>query len=161
LKAATKSTAFERGEETRSNHARRAVHCACQWKSLALLFASSLSEHARFDRTVSGWTARRTLHFSEFAFIERAHPAGTCLARGPCDCGAMPTFSQHKGTVMKNLFRQLASDQRGLSTMEYAVLFVIIVVGAVGLWSELGDDLADQVDRGSTHFTETVDDHQP
>jgi Flp pilus assembly pilin Flp len=62
---------------------------------------------------------------------------------------------------MKNLFRQLASDQRGLSTMEYAVLFVIIVVGAVGLWSQLGTDLADQVDRGTTNFVDTVEEHQP
>lgn len=61
---------------------------------------------------------------------------------------------------MKKMLMQLVKDQRGLSTMEYAVLFVIIVVGAVGLWSQLGDDLADQVERGTETFTTTVDGHQ-
>jgi Flp pilus assembly pilin Flp len=61
---------------------------------------------------------------------------------------------------MKKTLMQLVRDQRGLSTMEYAVLFVIIVVGAVGLWSTLGDDLADQVDRGTQTFNDTVEGHQ-
>jgi Flp pilus assembly pilin Flp len=54
---------------------------------------------------------------------------------------------------MKNSYiKKLARDQRGLSTMEYAVLFVIIVVGALALWSKLGKSLADQVSQGNEVF---------
>lgn len=35
-------------------------------------------------------------------------------------------------------FKKLARDQQGLSTLEYTILFVIIVVGALSLWSKLG-----------------------
>jgi Flp pilus assembly pilin Flp len=49
---------------------------------------------------------------------------------------------------MKNMqLKKLARDQRGLSTMEYAVLFVIIIVGALALWTRLGKSLADQGDQ--------------
>ncbi len=61
---------------------------------------------------------------------------------------------------MKKILNQLKRDERGLSTMEYAVLFVIIVVGAVGLWSALGDDLATQVEQGTGTFTTTLEGHQ-
>lgn len=37
-----------------------------------------------------------------------------------------------------SLFKKLAHDQRGLSTLEYTILFVIIVVGALTLWSKFG-----------------------
>jgi Flp pilus assembly pilin Flp len=62
---------------------------------------------------------------------------------------------------MKNLFiKHLARDERGLSTMEYAVLFVVIVVGAITLWSQLGDDLADNIEKGSETFSTTLEGHQ-
>lgn len=54
----------------------------------------------------------------------------------------------------------LYRDQRGLSTMEYAVLFVIIVVGAIGLWSTLGDDLAQNIESGTETFNSTLEGHQ-
>jgi Flp pilus assembly pilin Flp len=37
-----------------------------------------------------------------------------------------------------SLFKKLARDESGLSTLEYTILFVIIVVGALTLWSKLG-----------------------
>ena len=37
-----------------------------------------------------------------------------------------------------SLFRKLGRDQSGLSTLEYSILFVIIVVGALTIWSKLG-----------------------
>lgn len=62
---------------------------------------------------------------------------------------------------MKNLFiKRLAQDERGLSTMEYAVLFVVIVVGAITLWSELGTDLAENIQEGTETFSTTLDGHQ-
>jgi Flp pilus assembly pilin Flp len=57
-----------------------------------------------------------------------------------------------KNTQIKKLLR----DQRGLSTMEYAVLFVIIVVGALALWTKLGKTLAEQVKQGDQTFGESL-----
>jgi Flp pilus assembly pilin Flp len=37
--------------------------------------------------------------------------------------------------------RRLSGDQRGLSTVEYTVLLVLILAGAISLWKELGGDL--------------------
>jgi Flp pilus assembly pilin Flp len=54
---------------------------------------------------------------------------------------------------MKNTkIKKFSRDERGLSTMEYAVLFVIIVVGALALWTKLGKSLADQVSQGDQTF---------
>lgn len=58
---------------------------------------------------------------------------------------------------MKNMLTKLAKDQRGLSTMEYAVLFVIIVVGAIMLWMNLGESLSAQVADGTDTFNEQLD----
>lgn len=55
-----------------------------------------------------------------------------------------------------SLFKKLARDQRGLSTMEYAVLFVIIVVGALTFWSKLGGRLTDNLSKGTDKFEETL-----
>jgi len=57
-----------------------------------------------------------------------------------------------KNTGIKKFVR----DQRGLSTMEYAVLFVIIVVGALALWTKLGKTLADQVSQGTQTFDKSL-----
>jgi len=62
---------------------------------------------------------------------------------------------------MKKQINKLARDQRGLSTMEYAVLFVIIVVGALALWSRLGRSLATQVGNGQQVFDSELQGFQP
>lgn len=48
------------------------------------------------------------------------------------------------------------TDQRGLSTMEYAVLFIIILVGAIVAWSTLGEDLEAQLRGGTETVNETL-----
>jgi Flp pilus assembly pilin Flp len=58
---------------------------------------------------------------------------------------------------MKNMLTKLSKDQRGLSTMEYAVLFVIIVVGAIALWMNLGESLSTQVADGTDTFNGELD----
>ncbi len=35
----------------------------------------------------------------------------------------------------------IVRDTRGLSTVEYIILLVVIVVGSVGIWNEIGSDL--------------------
>jgi Flp pilus assembly pilin Flp len=58
---------------------------------------------------------------------------------------------------MKNAhIKKLMKDERGLSTMEYAVLFVIIVVGALALWTKLGASLAQQVSQGDQSFNSAL-----
>lgn len=54
------------------------------------------------------------------------------------------------------LLKKLARDERGLSTMEYAVLFVIIVVGALTLWSNLGESLKGKLTSGTGQFDSTL-----
>jgi Flp pilus assembly pilin Flp len=50
----------------------------------------------------------------------------------------------------------LQKDEKGLSTMEYAVLFVVIVVGALVAWGALGEDLQTSVTNGTKSFNVTV-----
>ena len=61
---------------------------------------------------------------------------------------------------MRTFFKKLKSDERGLSTMEYAVLFVIIVVGAVAAWGTLGDDLLTNLETGTDTFNGELGEHQ-
>ena len=51
---------------------------------------------------------------------------------------------------------KLARDQRGLSTLEYVVLFVIIVVGALTFWSKLGGKLTENLSGGTDAFNRVV-----
>jgi hypothetical protein len=53
--------------------------------------------------------------------------------------------------------RSLIANQHGLSTMEYAVLFIVIIVGTLALWSKLSKSLAVQVDGGTQTFNSTLD----
>jgi len=48
-------------------------------------------------------------------------------------------------------------DQRGLSTLEYALLFVLIMVGALALWRKLGTSLAANVEAGQHTLSQTLD----
>ena len=41
--------------------------------------------------------------------------------------------------------RQLACDERGMSTVEYVILLAVIVVGAVGVWTNIGDKVHDSL----------------
>jgi|GEM_PF-4674131 len=50
------------------------------------------------------------------------------------------------------LSKQVVRDQHGLSTLEYVILFVIIVVGALTLWTKLGGELSDDLDDGAGTF---------
>lgn len=41
----------------------------------------------------------------------------------------------------ESLFR----DERGLSTIEYVILMAIVVIGAVGVWNEIGAKFKSQL----------------
>ena len=66
------------------------------------------------------------------------------------------TSLKSRSSRKKGLARRFLRDERGLSTVEYVVLLVIVVVGGVGLPDEIDDrvddelvvvDLDDHVDR--------------
>jgi Flp pilus assembly pilin Flp len=43
--------------------------------------------------------------------------------------------------------RQLARDERGMSTVEYVILLAVIVVGAVAMWNEIGGDVISNLEE--------------
>jgi Flp pilus assembly pilin Flp len=47
---------------------------------------------------------------------------------------------------------RLARDVRGLSTVEYTVLLVLIVTAAVGIWKRFGTALTTQLEKSTTEF---------
>lgn len=57
----------------------------------------------------------------------------------------------------KQTLKTLARDERGLTTMEYAVMFVLIVVGSISLWGSLGQELAGQIKSGTGTFSGELD----
>lgn len=53
--------------------------------------------------------------------------------------------------------RKLARDQKGLSTVEYTVLLVLIVAVSVGLWNSLGGQLADTLSESTEQIKTKTD----
>jgi Flp pilus assembly pilin Flp len=52
----------------------------------------------------------------------------------------------------------LRKDQRGLSTVEYALLFVLIVGGSAMLWNKLGKSVTGAVTEGNAKYTSALAD---
>lgn len=50
----------------------------------------------------------------------------------------------------------LRRDQRGLSTVEYVLLFVLIIGTSVSVWSKLGGSVKGKLDATTTAFDTTV-----
>ena len=50
----------------------------------------------------------------------------------------------------------LLRDQRGLSSLEYALLFVIVCIGALVVWHMLGRDMRCQLELAISHFYEAL-----
>jgi Flp pilus assembly pilin Flp len=48
--------------------------------------------------------------------------------------------------------RLLGRDKRGLSTVEYTILLVLIVSGTVTAWNEFGTKLSEKVTKGKNDF---------
>ena len=51
--------------------------------------------------------------------------------------------------------RSLWYDEDGLTTVEYALLLALIVVGAAGIWVSLGDSITNQVDAAASELDST------
>jgi len=46
--------------------------------------------------------------------------------------------------------KELLKDQKGLSTIEYIILLVVIVVAGISLWQELGGLVTDRLGNAKT-----------
>jgi Flp pilus assembly pilin Flp len=57
---------------------------------------------------------------------------------------------------LKNLITKLRSDERGLSTVEYVVLLVLIVAIAVALWNVFGNLLVQKLSGAANEFDKQV-----
>jgi len=57
---------------------------------------------------------------------------------------------------LKNLLKKLREDERGLSTVEYVVLLVLIVAIAVALWNVFGNLLVTKLSAAATEFDQEV-----
>lgn len=59
----------------------------------------------------------------------------------------------------KNIQKQSATlrgNERGLSTVEYALLFVLIVGGSAALWSQLGGSLKTGLTSATTSYSSAM-----
>jgi Flp pilus assembly pilin Flp len=45
--------------------------------------------------------------------------------------------------------RGLARDQRGLSTVEYIIILVLIAVAGIGLWRAFGETVSDKISNAT------------
>jgi Flp pilus assembly pilin Flp len=52
--------------------------------------------------------------------------------------------------------RNLARDDRGLSTVEYVIILVLIAAVALGAWKQFGEDVQTKLDEANSSFNETV-----
>jgi Flp pilus assembly pilin Flp len=52
-----------------------------------------------------------------------------------------------RSPLRKADLRRLLRDERGLSTVEYVILLAVIVVGAVGIWTSIGDNFKTSLGR--------------
>jgi Flp pilus assembly pilin Flp len=57
---------------------------------------------------------------------------------------------------LRNLLNKLKSDQRGLSTVEYVVLLVLIVAIAVALWNVFGNSMTSKLKSATDAFDTNV-----
>jgi Flp pilus assembly pilin Flp len=48
------------------------------------------------------------------------------------------------------------TDERGLSTVEYVILLVLIAVASLTVWSKLGKDISQRLNDAETTFAATV-----
>lgn len=55
-----------------------------------------------------------------------------------------------RSTSTKNKLRSVLRDNKGLNTVEYAILLALIVMVAFVSWQEIGKKLGQEVDKAKT-----------
>jgi Flp pilus assembly pilin Flp len=59
-------------------------------------------------------------------------------------------------TKLRSLLAKLRQDERGLSTVEYVVLLVLIVAVAVAMWNVFGQQVTGKLNAAATQFNQEV-----
>jgi len=57
---------------------------------------------------------------------------------------------------LNQLMQKLARDQRGLSTVEYVILLVLLVVMCVAVWNMFGNALVEKLEDSGQEFDSQV-----
>jgi Flp pilus assembly pilin Flp len=52
--------------------------------------------------------------------------------------------------------RSLAADERGLSTVEYVIILVLIAVLCIGVWKAFGETVQAKIQGANTRMTDDV-----
>lgn len=60
-----------------------------------------------------------------------------------------PSQIKLSSSPRSSLARRFLRDERGLSSIEYVILMVMVVVGAVGVWKQIGSEF--KTGLGSAH----------
>ncbi len=83
-----------------------------------------------------------------------SEPTLTSAQRTPLEeKGASASSSNYKKRIYSLLFaplRFLVRDQRGLSSVEYVILLVMIVVGAVATWKNIGTNIKEGLGKAES-----------
>jgi Flp pilus assembly pilin Flp len=70
-----------------------------------------------------------------------------------------PATRREREQVMRSIrgfSAALARDQRGLSTVEYAIILCLIVAFAVGTWETFGQRVKDSLEKSSNDINEKI-----
>ena len=59
-------------------------------------------------------------------------------------------MTKNEKTNKQNEKKGLLKDKRGLSTVEYIIILVLIAVGGIQLWSSFGDTLEGKITDSTT-----------
>jgi len=54
-----------------------------------------------------------------------------------------------KQTEKSNNKKSLVRDQRGLTTVEYIIILILIAVAAIGLWQAFGESVMDRINEST------------
>ena len=68
-----------------------------------------------------------------------------------------------KSLTVRNIHSQSVNfhkDERGLSTVEYVILLVLIAVSGIGIWKTFGDTIYNKINTANDTVTKDVNAHQ-
>ena len=58
--------------------------------------------------------------------------------------------------AIRNLMQRLRSDERGLTTVEYAIVLCLIAAVVVGVWKEFGSEVKEKLTKSKDHIGEEM-----
>jgi len=58
---------------------------------------------------------------------------------------------------IRSFFAPVVRDQRGLTTVEYAIVLCVIVAVAAGTWQQFGEKIHGSLEKSNTKIGEALD----